>query len=139
MRSSVDLPQPFGPSNPMRSPSPTTSDTPCTRWRSPTVTCTSWSVSRAIGGRWRTDAAAARNDSRPGRQPSPPPQGSLTSRAVPCGALVPHLADEVSHHRVPPMLRHLIALALTSAALAQDYYSAALDGGQEVPPVPTAG
>lgn len=37
------------------------------------------------------------------------------------------------------MLRYLAPLALASLAMAQDYYSAALDGAQEVPPVATAG
>ncbi len=37
------------------------------------------------------------------------------------------------------MLRYLAPLVLVSAALAQDYYSVALDGAQEVPPTPTAG
>lgn len=35
------------------------------------------------------------------------------------------------------MLRYLAPLALASTALAQDYYSAVLDGAQEVPPVAT--
>lgn len=37
------------------------------------------------------------------------------------------------------MLRYLAPIALVSAALAQDYYSAALNGAQEVPPTPGAG
>jgi hypothetical protein len=37
------------------------------------------------------------------------------------------------------MLRFLTAAVLVSTAIAQDYYSAALDGAQEAPPVATAG
>src|SRR5262245_38989790 len=57
----------------------------------------------------------------------PPSHGGFADAPISC------------HQRETTMLRLFAACLLSSVALAQSYFSAALDGAQEVPPVATAG